>query len=614
MTALDVRPRLDPTFDLPEWTVAPRRRLRQVLLRRILAIREIGVLTFLALIGYIAAGWWMFYDQHFWINDELNRIADAVYVTVGRDPHLGAIGFYWPPLPQLLNCIFVPILEPFGRTIMAGPVETAFCMAFTIPVLAKIGSSLRVGRWTTFAACLVFALTPVAIYNSTNGMSEAAFFLTGSIMMLGFLRYIRSHSTGDMILLGAGMSAFILTRLEGPFVVAVLVFVASFEWHNLRSLKSLRQSAWTALLLALPPYACFGFWVLAQWILLRNPLFFLQQNAGGTPPTNAAWLPKAASEPFAAFPWALHWVLVLGIPLYILLAGILVRPFSDRTRGSIGIVGAMGAILAIQIYSVGWLHGYGDPRYFSMAVPFGFVAAFWLFARSPDTSDRSLPPASAQPWSATYESSGPRVVWNAVLIAVLVVNAGTGSWTMSSGTTTAAEHECVFFQGGVAQILPFLGRGGNSKTKAYCPPDGNGLAAFQSIDHILDDRLRPSDRVLADNASMFAADLFTRHPDQFIVRNDRDWEKISANPAGKVEYIITQSPTRRGRPEGGAATTSAGFSDYGAQIINLGPKAWKLVAEAEGAQETTGGQAAWIQLYEATGVAPAAGINGPTGQ
>ncbi|MCL2394077.1 MAG: hypothetical protein FWC87_05240, partial [Acidimicrobiaceae bacterium] len=93
MTTVDLPRIVDPDLDLPDWTLERRIPLWRRAIRRVLAIREIGILTILALALYSYVGWYMFYVQHFFINDELNRTADAVFVTVGRDPHLGAIGF-----------------------------------------------------------------------------------------------------------------------------------------------------------------------------------------------------------------------------------------------------------------------------------------------------------------------------------------------------------------------------------------------------------------------------------------------------------------------------------------------------------------------------------------
>ena len=83
-----------------------------VRLRGRLRLGEIGILTILCLAGYLWVGVWMRDDLHYFINDALARSTDGVFITVGRDPHLGAIGFFWPPLPQLIQGPIVPFLDP----------------------------------------------------------------------------------------------------------------------------------------------------------------------------------------------------------------------------------------------------------------------------------------------------------------------------------------------------------------------------------------------------------------------------------------------------------------------------------------------------------------------
>jgi len=543
---------------------------------RILAIREIGILALVALVGYVIAGFWVRYDLHYYINDALNRTDDALYVTVGRDPHAAAIGFYWPPLPQLLQVPLVPFLEPHGLTVMAGPISTALCMAATIPVMAQIGRFLNLGRWTTFGFCLVFALNPVTIYYSTNGMSEACFFFTGSLSLLGFLRYIRTHSTFDMTLLGFGLAGSVLTRLEGPLFALGLAIAAAFSWRCLVDLKALRQATWTAFLIGLPALAAFGTWLAVQAVVEHNALYFLGISGGGASP-DATWLPPHSAEPWASFAWAANWVLVLGAPLYLVAFSLIWSSDRTRTRGSAGLMVAIGVFLAIQIYTVGFQGGgFGNPRYFVMAVPFATIAAMWLASTKGHT------------WSP---------LWNLSLMAILLGNGASASWYLSSGKVTHVEHECTFFQGTVAKLLPALGRGGNPHTSAYCSNFGNPLAAYQSADTYLDKVLLPSDRVLTDNSTVFPANLFTTRPDQFIVRNDRDWEKISADPYGTVTYILTQGLTRTSSP----LVATDGNNDFGAQTVDADPSSWKLAGSWE---ESASYDSYWVQVYRVVGTGP----------
>lgn len=542
-------------------------------LHRVLSIREIGFLTLVALVGYILAGFWMRYDMHFYINDALNRTTDALFVTDGRDPHMGGIGFYWPPLPQMLQMPLVPLLEPHGMTIMAGPASTALCMAATIPVIGAVGRFLNLGRWTTFAFCLVFAINPITIYYSTNGMSEACFFFTGSLSILGFLRYIRSRSVGDMTLFGMGLAGAVLTRLEGPAFALILGLIASFDWRALRSVKVVGQVLWNTFLIGLPALVAFGTWMAVQAVLMHNPLYFLAIGTGNAS-LNAPWLPPHSREPWASFLWAGNYVLVLGATLILAALYIVWSPTSEKVRGCVGLIAAMGIFLAIQIYSVGIVGGgYGDPRYFVMAVPFATIAAMWLAGASPTASAqrRTFAPLYALP-----------------LIGILLVNGASGNWYLSSGRVTAIEHECTFFQDGVAKLLPSLGRGDNSHNQNYCGPFGNALLAFQNGTKYLDSILKPSDRVLTDNKTNFEEDLFTRHPGQFIVENDRDWHKITSNPYGTVTYIMTLASDRKALPE----TSSY---DVGGQIVNANPNLWKLLGSW---CESPGGKGTWVQLYK----------------
>jgi hypothetical protein len=511
-------------------------------LRQRLKVTEIGVLTTLALTFNIIVGFYLHYRLHFWINDEINRTTDAVYVAISRDPHLGAIGFYWPPLPQLIQIPLVVVLEPFGRTIMAGPISSAFCMALTIPFLARIGRLCGLGRPTVLLICISFAINPVVVYYSANGMSEACFFLTGSIMLYGFLRYLRNPDTTSILIFTFGMSGVAMTRLEGPFVDLAMVTIAAFN------LKDLRRSAWNFFVLGLPPALFFGFWLAVQWILEKDPLFFHHQSGGGAPPKpgTAVWLPNTAADPLSAFPWAFHWVLVLGPALIIVCLSVLIGFRTGRTRGSIGIACGMGVFLAIQIDQVIKGTGFGDPRYFVMAILFATVGVIWVAS-------------NGRAWWSP--------VWNLGLVSVLVIAGGVGSYTLTSAKTTHVEHECVFFEDGVARYLPFLGR--TQKTGSSCPVPLNGLKAWATATAWLDHHMTSKDRVLTDNSAIPFPDLFTDHPDQYIVENDRDWHKTVSNPYF-VTYIISQSGSPTGPPD-------ASDSDQGAVLINSDRADWKLV-------------------------------------
>src|SRR5262249_23749048 len=149
---------------------------------------------------------------------------------------------------------FVPLLEPFGHSDLAGPFSSAVCTALTIPVLGRLCTRLELRRSLRLAICVAFALNPITLFYAGSGMSEACSVLFIAIAMLGFLNFVQTHSTGDLVVLSVGLSGAVMSRLETPLLVVALAVVASFYWRQWHRL-------WTAVLIVLPPAACFAFWM-----------------------------------------------------------------------------------------------------------------------------------------------------------------------------------------------------------------------------------------------------------------------------------------------------------------------------------------------------------------
>jgi hypothetical protein len=556
----------------PRWTtpvLAPLSKRVRAKIR----IGEVGILAILVLPAYIWVGVWMRDDLHFFVNDALARTSDAVFITVGRDPHLGAIGFFWPPLPQLIQAPFVPFLAPMGRADLAGPISSAICIALTIPVLGRLCTRLGVRRGMRFGICAAFALNPVIIYYAANGMSEACSLLFIAIAMLGFLTFIRTRTTPDLVVISVGLCGAVLTRLEAPALTAVLALVAAFEWRRWR------HSLWTATLIALPPAICFLLWMAAQWVLLGSPFFYLA--GGGIGPRRAIWLPNTVDHPFLAFPWALHWSLVLGPALVVVLGALIWDPLGAASRGTIGILAGAAVFLAIQINQIITHTGYGDPRYFVTCILFATIGVAWLASRQPNVVGKA---------------------WNLSLVALLLVAGITGPRSLTSGRVTHIEGECHFFDYGAAKVLPVLGRSYPQNSDDYCGRQPDLLAAWQRMDATVDRILKPGDRVLADNFSNFYAVLFTKKADQFVVRNDRDWQRTAANPIGRgVNYIVTVGDVGAG----GVNVLPHAGDDVGRGIVDGSPQQWKLVAAFAGGADFAHANST-VELFKYVGPPPPA--------
>jgi hypothetical protein len=125
-------------------------------------------------------------------------------------------------------------------------------------------------------------------------------------------------------------------------------------------------------------------------------------------------------------------------------------------------------------------------------------------------------------------------------VALLAVGAGTSTWWFADERRSYAEGEFGFF-GAV------LGRQG-----AEGAFDGDGP------NRVFIDDLRPYRRLIQDldpllaSGSVAAMDslqavpvLLTRHPGQFVVPEDRDFEEIMSDPLNRFEFVVIHTTTAR---------------------------------------------------------------------
>jgi hypothetical protein len=503
-----------------------------------------GVVLAVALTaGYIVAGW--VFRYHFGYNpgDALARTAKAVYVAVSRDPHVGAIGFYWPPLPMLLEIPFVVILRPFGHMDFAGPISTAVLTGAAIVVLTRICREVGLSRPTTFAVCLLYGLNPVIFIYAFNGMSEATIYLCLLFVILGWMRWVKYQRATDMGLVAIAMAAGVMARLESFPVVIVMGFLIGAGRDPIRWLMR-----WS--MVVAPAVFAVAVWMGVQWLLLGDPTAFLNngQPHGQNPATIPGGAPAAKSVPLGwtqsfraafglpripgyigALPWAFNWVLVLAPALLVLLVLALVR-WRSRLYTVLGLVAGAACFPLFQIYQADHQIGWSDPRYFSEMIPFGTVAAAciaaWIVA---DVRTRKV---TAEPARRSLGARAAPIFALAVAVTLLV---GT------SASTLAYERVKVHTNiGGEYYVLQILsGRHivvqSTDVRGCWCSrtlPDG------QAIDAMIDPYLAKGAKVIIDTTSMAVLDLQTKYPKQFVIQEDRDFRTILANPEGRFQVIV----------------------------------------------------------------------------
>ena len=550
--------------------------------------RDPLVLGALFFVFYGAVGWWLRDVVGFIIGDALSRTANAIFVIAGRDPHMGAIGFYWPPLSSFVELPFVLVLKHFGRADLAGPISTALCMAAAVVVVAYICRFLGLGRVLTIVVAVLFGLNPVIVFSAANGMSEASAYLMLCIGMLGFFRYCRGRRPTDMAIMATGLAFVAMARVEAILFGVVVIAVATIDFKDLP--RSVPRSVARASVGVLPVIYLFALWMAVQAVLLRDPLFFIHVAAGagngqataqslanGVQPT---WymLPQARDK-LAVARWVVLQYWFYGPALFF--APFLALLRWKQAREPLAILLGATCFVAVQVDFRFAGRGYQDPRYFGPLAVMATMLVAWTLgeiwgtpALSPAgdkhlSSVTSAPPASPRPGAALWArvkqagasrrkiaAKTSRIVLSAALLATMVLGAVTATVAEANPKRAKVVREDTFFARLLGRDRPYVFAG--------------DWVAWHNIATTVDAVLaKGHHRIICDPTWCFPLVTLTHHPEDFIVSNDRDWQPILADPTNKFDLALTFT-------DPGSTSTGSAGDDVVAPLL-YPPSDWKLV-------------------------------------
>ncbi len=511
MTAvLERRPDADGERPRPaEAVIARQRRPEPFLL-------GIGFLAF-----YEVVGWWLRDVAGYAVGDAIARSANAVYVGSSRDPHLAAIGFYWPPLSSLLQIPFVKVLHHFGRSDLAGPITSAACMAAAVVVIHAVCRDLGLPRALATAVPAIFGLTPVIVFYAANGMSEASCFLCLAVGSWGLIRYCRDRRATDMALMASGFGLAAMARVECIGVAVVAALFATVEVRGLPG--SAPRSLTRAALAALPPVYLFAMWMGVQWVLLRDPFFFLHTAGQAAKtigfantldlrnnPAAAAYLLPEARSKLKVAGWLLEQYWFFGPTLFLGAAYALAR--RSRARVPLALLASGTVFVVIQIPYRLQGKAYNDPRYFTPLAVMGALTAAWLLA---------------EVWRSEPRRTGLRNLATVVIIGSMVAGAVAGTVAEANPRRAKVVREDTFF----ARVL------GRSRPYVYAGEWTGWQRVAATVDGLL--AAHPASRVICNASKCNPAVAFARRTNRYIVAGDRDYQSIVADPAGRFDIAIT---------------------------------------------------------------------------
>jgi hypothetical protein len=188
----------------------------------------------------------------------------------GRQGLIGSL--VWAPLPTMLCLPFVKV-PGLGRTGLAFAVVNAIISAWTLALLNVWWTRFGIRRRVRFPLLFVYQISPPVLGAVLVGTSTTLmlFLLVAGAYFL--VHWLETTDLRSLAYLGAFSGLAVITRYEMSLVVlAVLVAIVLRVRHE--RTRYFRSA--TVLTYLIPTIYTGSLWLLANWLIMANPVFFLR--------------------------------------------------------------------------------------------------------------------------------------------------------------------------------------------------------------------------------------------------------------------------------------------------------------------------------------------------
>ncbi|MCX7837920.1 MAG: hypothetical protein N2559_00465 [Anaerolineae bacterium] len=508
---------------------------------------------FSTFILYAALGWIGAFVLQTYNYDGIARIAQAFSVFSSRDPHLAAIGFVWMPLPVLSDLPLVWLLKPFGLVLWAGPLMSAFYTALALAALYDLLGDFELPRVWRVVWVLGLGAHPLIVHNGTMGLSEAPLLACLFLALRGFIAWDRENKSWGILWGGIWSALAVFCRYEAMAWVGVTTLALVWRWWLDPSRHQARALQANILAYTMPPLYALGGWVLVNWLIMKNPIYFL------VGPGSTATTPDTAQAVGPSHPFAYAQNSVSGSAL------LLSRQIADLSP-----LLALATLLLIVL--VLWKKAWGDLSYLALGwsiLGFTFFTA-WRGLLPPFTRYFFwIVPAGVIIAATAYRCAHKR--WTRALTLALMTVAlwAPFTWLIPRALERLPDPYPLRIVG--AFLLPpevtdhRQVRGQLDEFKM--------IAAYLNAQH-------PPRTTLLDAAIGSPLLFFLTRPETLVLTTDRDFKQILSSPIGRVDQILVPYPSfdARGRSEILKLYPAIYDGQAWTQLVHEfpGPNAWRL--------------------------------------
>lgn len=455
---------------------------------------------------FLAGAYLIAFQFRYAQGDALSRTYSAMAAVHSANPHLGAIGFIWPPLLTLAQLPLV-VLKPLTYYGFSGMIVTACFGAVSLLALERFYRRYGLGFWHRLILAVLFALNPFIFYYSATGMSEILFVFFFVLSLSHFLFWVDNKHWQHMALAGMTVGASFYVRYDA-MALALAIFLAVAVLLPRFGQQDYDRMEGTLLAYTVPVAYGMSVWVFLNWLIMHDPLFFYSSEYSNLYLTrNVRSLPQVLAMQAslqATMEYTVQKIYAVS-PYFIFVAPLLV--IIGLVRRNLALIMAVAICLSVilfQVYMFRQGTTFGFDRFYISLIPSSFILYVVLHRRL----------------------AGLRAVFRhattAVLLLGLAASTGLTSWNMIQ--TGTAQPEGVLLNA----VLNWQAVGSNASDEvvaAYIKEHVKGRQILSFSDTVI---------------------LFTQDPRMFVVDSDPDFGGTLRDPVGRIDYLLVNNPDKIG--------------------------------------------------------------------
>jgi hypothetical protein len=483
--------------------------------------------------------------------DALARTLNAAAAVKGRDPHLEAIGFVWPPFPTLFEVAILALLpiKALVRTGYAGVIVSAALMAATVSAVRSWLEDCGLGRVARIGLVIALVANPMILLYGSNGMSEAGMLCFLVLAARRLAKWFERGAVADLVVAGICLGMAYLTRYEAAASIVAVTAVVGLDVlrRTAGDFRRRRRTAITAAtVIGLPAVFAALLWALLSWAVVGEPFAQFTSEYG-----NSALVQAAADRASDGAGLSLGGrLLLLGQQVAVfgglaIVTAMVLYWWADRGgRRVAAAVATLGAPIAFHAVAALGGSTFGWGRFVISLVPLGVMLLGVLIA------DLSRRPGVS---SAVVVAVGCVVALASSAAVLAVVRTGDletrdDAWALS--------------------VLPPPYR--THVDEGLSIPMEEGRTIARDIERLAPGR----GSVVVDSASAFPIVMAADDLRVFVIPPDRDFMQILADPYSfGVDYLLVSSPDTLAHDE--VATVFPTLYENGAGISEL-VEEWNL--------------------------------------